>query len=315
MAYTDKCLGPFGVGVLGSDEKLTQAARDSFTSQVITLLTSGNADGKGAKISSLLGIPFPPPANIKLFDPDRLLTNPADPMGDLFWFDPSPFAPLTFDSLRDPESGYQKIIITNLYESLMKVMNLNGNAAVPPILDYTGFLPPNISIKLTLPDLPKIAVALPNGIPALEALNLELGDIPSFVANIATIVPTPSIPSLPSIPIPEFDFIIFPKLFEMLLTLPITLLPKLIAKLSVDPLKLLTPSPPELFNLVLQLIFGLILDLLKEIGLLTILPKLLVATFIVMIQNAVIALLCMAISQVIGTGLVVKTVGQALGLA
>ncbi len=315
MSYTDKCLGPVGVGVLGGDDKLTQDARDSFTAQVILLLTSGNSDGKGAKISSILGIPFPPPSGVKLFDPDRLLTNPGDPLGDLFWFDPSPFAPLTYDTLRDPEGGYQKIIVTSLYEPLMKVMNLNGNAAVPPILDYSGFLPPDIAAKLKLPDLPKIAVAIPNGVPALEALDIDLGDIPAFVAELAGVLPSPQVPSLPSIPIPEFDFIVFPQLFELLLTLPITLLPKLVAELSADPIKLLTPTPPDLFKLVLQLTFGLVLEILKEVGLLAILPKLLVATFIVMIQNAVVALLCMAVSQVIGTGLVVKSIGQALGLA
>lgn len=312
MAYTDKCLGPVGVGVLGSNEKLTQDARDAFVSQVILLLTSGNRDGLGAKVSSITGIPFPPPSGVKLPDPDRLLTNPNDPMGDLFWFDPSPFAPLTYDTLRDPEGGYQKIIITNLYEPLMKMMNLNGVAAAPPILDYTGFLPPDVSAKLTLPDLPKIAALIPTP-PALKA---EYDIDASIAAEIVALLPAPpSVPSLPSIPIPEFDFVVFPQLFELLLTLPITLLPKLIAKLSVDPLKLLTPSPPDLFKIVVELTFGLVLDILKEVGLLAILPKLLVATFIVMIQNAVIALLCMTVSQIIGTGLVVKTIGQALGLA
>lgn len=312
MAYTDKCLGPIGVGVLGQDEKLTQAARDAFTAQVVLLLTSGNLDGKGAKVSSLTGIPFPPPSGAKLIDPDRLLTHPDDPTADLFWFSPSPFAPLTYDALRDPESGYQKIIVSNLYEPLMKVMNLNGTAAAPPVLDYTGFLPPDIAVKLTLPDLPAIAALIPTP-PALKA---EFDIDPSITAKIVALLPKPpGVPSLPSLPIPEFDFVIFVDLCKALFTLPITLLPDLVAKLAMDPLKLLTPSPPELFKIVVELMFGLILDILKAVGLLAILPKLLVATFIVLVQNAVIALLCMAVSQVIGTGLVVKTIGQALGLA
>ncbi len=314
MSYTEKCLGPVGVGVLDSDEKLTSSARDSFTFQVITLLASGNKNGLGAKISSLINIPFPPPSGVKLFDVDRLLTHPEDPFGDLFWFDPSPFAPLTYDVLRDPEGAYQKIIVTNLYEPLMKMLNLDGNAIAPPILDYTGFLPPNIAVKLTLSDLPRIALAPPLNVPALKALGIDLGDIPKFAADLGALVPgIPSIPSLPSIPIPEYDFIVFPELFKLLLTLPITLLPDLIA--SFSPPDLLVPSPPELFKLVLDLVFKPVLDILAKVGLLAILPKLLVATFIVMIQNAVIALLCAAVSQVIGTGLVVKTIGSALGLA
>jgi hypothetical protein len=312
MSYTDPCLGPTGVGVLDARGNLTQAARDAFTAQVILLLTSGNADGKGAKISSLLNIPFPPPSGVKVLDPDRLLTHPNDPLGDLFWFDPSPFAALTFDTLRDPEGGYQQNIVTNLYQPLMKAMNLKGNAVAPPILDYSGFLPPDIAVKLTLADLPKIALAVPN-VPALKALGIDLGDIPTFVANLAAVVPVPSIPSIPTPPIPDFDFVIFPDLFIGLMQLPFLLLPDLIAKFS--PPDLLVPSPPELFNLILGLFFGLLLDLLKKVGLLAILPKLLVATFIVILQNAVAAMAPLVISQVIGTGLVVKTVGQALGLA
>ncbi len=311
MSYTSKCLGPQGVGILGDDDKLTIAARDAFTTQVVALLTSGNRDGKGAKISSLIGIAFPPPAGIKLFDPDRLLSNPNDLFGDLFWFDPSPFAPLTFDTLRDPNNGYQKIIVDNLYAPLMKAMNLNGNAIAPPILDFSGFLPPSVK----LPDLPKIALAftMPNPLLALKALSIDLGDIPEFILNIGKIISIPSLPNIPTIPVPEFDFIVFPALFKAILELPGIILPQLIVKL--DPLKLLVPSPPELFGLVVNIVFGLILDILKKVGLLAILPKLLSATFIVMIQNVVIATLCMTVSQVIGTGIIVKTIGQALGLA
>lgn len=313
MPHTAKVFSANGVGLLDDDEKLTVAARDSFTTQVVALLTSGNANGMGAKVSSILGIPFPPPAGVKLLDPDRLLTHPSDPMGDLFWFDPSPFAPLTYDVLRDPEGGYQKIIIDGLYAPLMKMMNLAGNAVAPPILDYTGFLPPELAVKLKLPDLPKIAAA-GLAIPALKALGLDLGDIPKFAANLGAVVSLPSVPSLPPIPIPEFDFVIFPQLFELLLTLPITLLPDLIVQLSANLPSLLVPSPPELFGVVLKIVFPLVLDILAKVGLLAILPKLLAATFIVMIQNAVIGLLCMTVSQIIGTGLVVKTIGSALGL-
>ncbi len=314
MPYTDPCLGPSGVGVLDTKGNLTQAARDAFTEQVILLLTSGNANGKGTKISSLLNIPFPPPSGMKLLDPDRLLLHPSDPLADLFWFDPSPFAPLTFDTLRDPNGGYQKNIVTNLYQPLMNVMNIKGNAIAPPILDYTGFLPPDISIKLTLRDLPKIAAAVtpvPN-IPALKALGLDLGSVPEFASNLSAVIPTPSIPTIPTPPIPEFEFIVFSDLFSGLMQIPLALLPDLITKFS--PPQLLAPNPPGMFNLILDLFFGQILNLLKKVGLLAILPKLLVATFVVLIQNAVAAMVPLVISQIIGTGLVVKTAGQALGL-
>lgn len=315
MAHTAKCLGPNGVNVLTADDKLTPSARDAFTVQVVALLTSGNRDGKGAKVSSLTGVPFPPPSGVKLLDPDRLIISPSDPLGDLFWFDPSPFAPLTFDTLRDPLGGYQSTIVDGLYLPLMKAMNIAGNAAAPPILDFTGLLPPDVAAKLTLADLPKIAVAIPTGLLGLQALGIDLGDIPAFLANVLTLAPLPSFPSVPAPPSADFDFIVFPELFKSLLTLPLVLLPELVKQLSVNIPKLLTPSPPALFELALGLVFPLVLKILEQVGLLTILPKLLVATFIVILQNLAIALLCMGVSQVIGTGLVVKTIGAALGLA
>lgn len=319
MPYTDPCMGPTGVGVLDSQGKLTQAARDAFTSQVITLLVSGNRDGKGAKISSLLGIPFPPEAGFGLPDPDRIITNPGESIvGDLFRFDPSPFAPLTFDTLRDPKQLYQKLIIDNLYQPFMQAVNQKGNAVAPPILDYSGFLPPDIAIKLTLPDLPKIAIAFPGGLLALKALNLDLGSVPSFIANLSAVIPIPSIPSIPQFSLPDFptfDFVIFPQLFSLIVQLPFVVLPDLIAKLSASPIDLLIPTPPALFKLVLDVVFGLVLDILKKLGLLVMMPKLLIATIIVFLQNAVAAIAPLAVSQIIGTGLVVKTIGQALGLA
>ncbi len=319
MSYTDPCLGPIGVGLLDDQGNLTQDARDAFTAQVILLLTSGNSDGKGAKISSLLGIPFPPPSGIKVLDLDRLLTHPTDPLGDLFWFDPSPFAPLTFDTLCDPNGGYQKQIVSNLYQPLMKAMNLAGNAAVPPILDYSGFLPPKIAVNVTVPKLPQILTAL--SLPDPTAVNVALKklidinppDAVKFVANLAALIPIPTIPSIPSPPSLDFDFLVFPALFKGLLDLPFKLLPDLVAKLSTP--SILSPSPSDLFNLVLGSFFDLLLNLLKELGLLAILPKLLVATFIVILQNAVCAMVPMTVSQIIGTGIVVKFLGQALGLA
>lgn len=315
MPHTDPCLGPSGVGILDTQGNLTQNARDAFTSQVILLLTSGNSDGKGSLISKLFDVPFPPPSGVKILDVDRLLTHPTDPLADLFWFSPSPFAPLTFDTLRDPEGGYQKNIVSNLYQPLVKAMNLNGNAIAPPILDYSGFVPPDIAIDLKLPDIPKIAVAVtpvPNPI-ALKALGLNLGSIPDFAANLGKVVSIPSVPSIPIPPLPAYDFIVFPELFLGLMQIPFKLLPDLIPKLS--PPSLLVPDPLGLFNLIIGPFFGLVLDLLKTVGLLAILPKLLIATFIVMVQNAVAAMAPLLVSQIIGTGVIVKTIGQALGLA
>ncbi len=320
MSYQDPCLGPTGVGVLGEDGKLTQVARDSFTAQVIALLTSGNKDGLGTKVSTLIGVPFPPYPGPQLFDPDKLLTDPTNAKSPLFWFEGSPFASLMFDTMRDPQEDYQKLIVDTLYGSLMKALSLNGNAIAPPILDYSGFLPPEITVDWKIPeDLLKIAVALttptPPPVVSLEAPGMpNVGSIPDFLTALLNLPTPPAPPGLPVPPVPAFDFVIFDDLFKMLIELPATVLPQLIPKL--DPLTLLKPPElADLFNLVMEPYFGPNIDILKALGLLQIHPKLLSATFVVMIQNAVIALLCLAVSQVIGTGLVVRGIGQALGLA
>ncbi len=319
MPLYDPCLGPSGVGLLDQSGKLTTAARDSFTAQVVTLLTSGNKDGKGAKISSLLNIPFPPVAGPKFPDPDRLLTNPTDLLGDLFWFDPSPFAPLTFDLLRDPEGGYQKNIVDVLYQPVMQAFNQNGKN---PLLffDPSGVLPPIVMPKLDIPSLLKIVIALntPPQTPQLllaiaKELDIpEIGEIPIELPKL--IPPIPQLPQLPGLP--AFDFVVFPKVILDLIALPAIVLPSLIEKLIVEPPTFFfPPDPGKLFELVLSVIIGPILEILKLAGLLAILPKLLVATFIVIIQNMVAAMVPLLLSQIIGTGFIVKFSGQALGLA
>lgn len=319
MPLFDPCLGPSGVGVLDQSGKLTQAARDSFTAQVVTLLTSGNKDGKGAKISSILNIPFPPVAGPKFPDPDRLLTNPTDLLGDLFWFDPSPFAPMTFDLLRDPEGGYQKNIVDLLYQPVMQAFNQNGKN---PLLffDPSGVLPPIVMPNLDIPSLLEIVIALntpPQTPQLLLAISKKL-DIPE-IAEIPIELPKliPPLPQLPQLPgLPAYDFVVFPKLVLDMIALPALALPALIEKLIVEPPDFFfPPDPGKLFELALDAILLPILEILKIAGLLVILPKLLVATFIVIIQNAVAALVPLALSQIIGTGLIVKLSGQALGLA
>ena len=258
----------------------------------------------------------------RLLNQGSILGYADNPNGDLFWFSPSPFAPLTFDTLRDPENDYQKIIVDTLYASLMRVMNLNGNAAVLPVADYSGVFPPDISINLKLPDIPILAALLfpvPN-LPGLQKkLDLSLPDVNDLITSLGNLPSIPGLPSLPGPPaLPPFqDFIVFFDLFKELMLLPIKIVPKIIAEFAIPTkaLELLTPDPAALFNLVLNLSFDILLEILKNVGLLAILPKLLSATIIVTLQNAVIGMVILFVSQIIGTGLIVKFLGQALGLA
>jgi len=308
MAYNSPILGPLGVGLVGNDSKLTKEAREAFVAQVILLLAGGNLNGKGPKISSILGVPFPPIPGPKLIDPDRLIVKPTDPLGDLLWFDPSPLSVLMTPMLIDPEKDYQKLIVSTLYEPLVKMLNIPGNIVAPALFDPTAFFDVDI-------DLPELTLALPD--PKLQAkLALKYGIDASLIAQFAADLPglpaaPPVPPALPVPPIPDFDFIIFPDLFIGLLSIPIELLkPDFVISLISIP----SPDPGELFLKIAGLALDILLKLLETLGLLLILPKLLVATIIIILQNLVAMMVCDIIGSVLGTGQVVKLAGTFLGL-
>lgn len=313
---TSPCLGPGGVGVLDASGAITQTSRDVFVAQVIALLVSGNENGLGAKVSSLAGIPFPPKSNVELFDPDKFVLGSSHPFSDLTWFSPSPFALATFSELRNKDGAYQKLFVDGIYNSLLKLLNVAGNPSAVPIFDYSGILPDSVNLKLQLTDLPKIAVALatPNPLVSLQALDIDLGNIPDFLSSLASVVSIPSVPSLPSVPSFDFDFIVVPDLFLGLFDMSLKALPELVIKLAGDPTALLVPNIGSLLELALNSFLNTLFQLLEKVGLLTIMPKLLMATFIVIMQGLVAALVCAAVSQVVGTGLVVKEIGKGLGL-
>lgn len=313
MAYNSPILGPSGVGLLGTDGKLTKSARDAFTAQVILLLASGNAKGSGAKISSALGISFPPVPGPKFLDTDRLLSNPSNPTGDLFWFEPSPFGVLTTPFLLDPEKDYQKIIVSNLYEPLVKMLNVPGNIVAPVLFDPTCFFDINVDIPEFLAAL---VIALPN--PLLHAsFAAKFGIDVDLVANLALNLPSlpsppPLPPPLPPIPQVSFDFIVFSDLLLSIFSIPIEILkPDFVISLVSIPV----PDPGSIFIKLTGIIIDLVIKALEKAGLLAILPKLLVATMVVLVQNMISMLVCDIVGSVLGTGQVVKLTGKVLGLS
>lgn len=298
--------------MIGDDGKLTDDARDSFTAQVLLLLAGGNKDGKGPKISSLLGLSFPPIPGPKLVDPDRLLLNPLDPLGDLFWFDPSPLALMMTPVIIDPEKSYQTIIVTNLYEPIVKMLNMDGNLNAPPLFDPTCFFDVEVDIPQFLIELN--AALLDPKLQTAFDVKYKVG-VPKLV-DLATKLPKlfgapPIPPAIPAPPPADFDFLIFPDLFTGILSIPLEVLsPSLAVKLISMP-----PSPPDLFLKIGSIVLDLFLKLLENLGLLVILPKLLVATIIVILQNMVSMLVCDMIGVILGTGQLVKAAGTVLGLS
>ena len=318
MSFADPILGPTVVGMLGADGHLTPAARDAFVTQVALLMVSGNPEGKGAKISSLLGIAFPPVAGPKLFDPDKFLVTPNDPQGDLFWFAPSPTALLTIPVLSDTEKAYQKQFVNQIYEPLVQMMNLNGNLSIFPLFDPTVAFP---SIKI--PDikafLDALTLAIPNPVIELPKLatkfSIDVGDllgfIPPLIPKIGAL-PLPPIPPMLPVPlIPAFDFIVFPRLVTGLLTIPIKIMTP---SLALSLITTVPPDPPSLFLKILEIALDIVLKLLEDVGLLVILPKLMVSSITVLLQNMISMIVVDFIGTVLGAGGLCKLAASVLGL-
>lgn len=310
-AGTGKSLGPEGVGILSAAEKLTQAGRDAFVNEVVTLLVAGNTDGKTllmSKITKLPLMPIPGP-DIVTF-PNFIPTKEK-----LFWFGPEPFALLTEPELRKQDGIYQKIWLDGVYENLIKLFNVNGSWA-PPIFDPTIFIPdfeipkfpitPQffIDFQLQIPDL-IIKGDLPQPFPPI--------DIPAFPPKLPSL---PALPFLdlikPTIPNLQFDFVLpqfIIELFKIPLNFLIEFFPKLL--LSLPP-KL---NPLELFSLILKFFVDSLFLVLEKLNLLLILPKLLIATVTVILKNVAAAMVVDLICLLLGTGSIAKGAGIVLGLA
>ena len=313
MAGTDLILGPAVVGMIDDSGELSQSARTAFTLQVTALLLGGNANGKGPKLSSLIGVPILPIAGPPLFDPDAFLLDPSNPMRPVFWFAPSPTALATIPFLADPTKDYQKIIVDNLYLPLVKMLNIPGQMSIFPIFDPTIAFPniPPLKIPEFLAELPLTPPSLiADGPTFVPKWNLGLGELTDFISPLLPPGPPkmpPVPPSLPSIPNVSLDFITFPKLVLDLLTIPVKLMtPELALKLITVPL----PDFGGLFGKVLDLVMPSILGTLG----LVILPKLLIATITIMIQNLVAMIIVDLIGVTLGAGAVCKLGATFFGL-
>lgn len=309
MSAYSKIFGPEAIGLLDGNDELTPAAREAFVAQVILLLVGGNKDGKGPKLSSIVGIPLPPIPGPKFPDTDRLLSGQTDLLGDLFWFDPSPLATVMIPNLLDPEKDYQKIIVNNLYTPLVKLLNSEGATPLTLIFDPTGFL----DINLKVPDIPDFLAELQIQTPPLVLI--DKFDLKPDIKGLAGLLPSlkagVSFPSLPPIPIPEYDFIIFADLLLGILKIPIDIIPKL----AIPDLEMLKPDfPLSLFTKVLELVLDILLKLLEELGLLLILPKLLIATLVIIMQQMVAMLVVLILAKSIGSGEVTKLAATLFGL-
>ena len=113
-----------GVGLI-EGTALTKAAKDKYVDEVIALLLTGNADGKGGSPSTKIFntlFPLPPIAGPEIFNVTTLQSEPV------FWFGPDPAAALVASQLKDPTKCpfWHKIFPDLLYEKTAVAMDIAG---------------------------------------------------------------------------------------------------------------------------------------------------------------------------------------------
>lgn len=298
---TDKILT--WCGVVDEGGKILPPGRKAFVAQVVALLTAGNADGKGLLLSKALGVPMPPAPGPPF--PAPSLTNPAN-IEPLFWFGPDPTAALSLPFLLDEKGIWSQIFVDGLYATVASALNLNGSY-VPPVFDPTIYgIDFDFDIKV---DIPTLAVKIPQILtPQIPKLILKLG-VPSLpIPPIPAIPPTIPLPAIPPMPIPPpFQFgipLAFPDFFlKLLLGIPKLVIPAVPVSL------------PDLFLGPFNVLLDIFLNLLLDLKLIIVSPKLLMATMLVILQNIAVMIVCDIIGLILGTGVIVKAAAALGGLA
>ncbi len=315
----DLSLGPKGANLIGDDGKLTKSARDKFVLDITSILLSGNEDGLGISTTGFLPIPIFPVAGPKI--------PPANE--NLFWFKSDPFAALSIPTLSDTSKEFQKLIVDGLYAPLVKMLNVTGKTPLIPILDPTCIIDLKKFPDLTLEQIPGIMTKLaiqfaltlvPATLPAAKialATDFGISDaiigelIPLIVAGPKLPIPPVPIPQIPPFPIPTLGSFspIFPDLVLGICKIPTILFPQIITEITSPVI-----DPPSLLLKIVKLIIDLLIKLLQSLGLLQGVPKILLATLMVIVKNLSVILLCDVVSQVLGTGSLTKILAQIGGL-
>lgn len=295
------------IGLLESG-KLTKKARDKYFDEVTALLVNGNANGKGMPnvLTKLLPVPpidpTPPIINVTTFKAEKV-----------FWFEPDPFAALQANHIKDRKNAevLHAIFLDLLFEKTAINMDLNGSTPFAPILDYSSVFgldfpfPPKFPGDF-LPKLPDLGIKIPEL--TIPILMLKLGiKFPPPIPPFAIPFPPPGIPpKLPDFPL----FVILPEFCIGLLELPFLCLKKLLLPPDIG----LVLDLPNLPTIVFKIAFELMLDLMINLDLLLITPKLLIACLLVYIKNVVGMVVADIIGMLVGAGAVAKIGAQLCGL-
>jgi hypothetical protein len=293
-----------GVGLLEGG-KLTKKAKASYVAEVLGLLATGNDKGHGGtpqtRIFNSL-VPLPPIPGPVIPNVTTLESEP------LFWFKPDPVAALLATQLIDPAKTpiWNAIFPDLIYEKTAVALDLPGQTPLFPIFDVSAPFGIDVPLPFVLPDLaaklnltpPQLVLKLADLKIALSIPQIPLPPIPPKLPDAALKLPIP--------PLVLLDFCIG------LIKLPFTLLLKLLLPpdLSIV-LKLIALD----FGAVLKLALDIVIQLLVDLGLLLIVPKVLVASILIYVKD-IVAMVCVDIvgSLVGAGGTLTKLVATGTGL-
>jgi hypothetical protein len=280
-----------GVGLL-ENGNLTKAARDTYVDEVLALMATGNDRGRGGSpttqvFSSLLPLPPVPGPNIV-----NVTTLKSEP---LFWFGPDPVATLMAVQLKDPSNNpvWQAIFPDLIYAKTAVALDLPGNTPLFPVFDVSAAFGIDLPLPFTLPDLAlKLNLTPPDLAIKLSQLGIQL--------SIPTIPIPPLPPKVPDVslqlPVPP---LVLPDFCIGLIKLPFDLLEQLLLPPNLDiVLKLIKLD----FSGVFDIAFNIVLQLLKDLNLMLVTPKLLIASLLIYLKDVVAMVCTVLVGSLVGAG-------------
>jgi len=283
-----------GVGLL-ENGKLTTAARQRYVTEVIALLATGNAGGKGGSPTTQIFsniVPLPPISGPTIPNVTTLSKEP------LFWFGPDPLAALMATFLVDKNASptWNSIFPDLLYTKTAEALDANGSTPLFPMFDVSAAFDIDVPLPFALPDL---AVKLKLDVPKLSIKLADLGiklAIPSIppipTITLPNLMP-PSLPGIPSFPLPSLAL---PDLLLGLIKLPFDLLLKLVFPPNLG----LVLNLPGLPKVVLDLAIDIVLKLITPV--IPIVPKVFIASLLIYMKD-VVAMVCVDIvGMLVGAG-------------
>jgi len=296
-----------GVGLLGADGKLTKEARTKYVLEVLGLLATGNADGKGGtpmtKIFNSL-IPLPPVPGPEIFNITTLKSE------KLFWFDPDPIATLMAATLVDEKAcpAWHMIFPDLLYAKTAEALNAKGATPLFPLFDVSVAFPDIEGFPIPLPDLaikanlkpPKLLIKLKDFIPALP--EIPIPPIPPKLPDFGFGLAPPGLVIDAALAIPDLILGLIKLPFDLLIAL--VLPPNIGLILDLIALK---------FDAVFKLAFDIVVKLLAP--LIPIVPKILIASVLIYVKNIVAMVIVDIVGMIVGAGgAITEAIAMATGL-